>query len=53
MSRSVLLVLDPRMVVARVRALDAYGRHPAVTAEDGTSVSPPVSPAAGREGACR
>ncbi|WP_232839053.1 hypothetical protein [Streptomyces triticisoli] len=49
MSRCVLSALDPRMVAAPVRALDRHGWHPAVTAEDGVSVSPPVPPAADRE----
>jgi putative nucleotidyltransferase with HDIG domain len=40
---------DPRMVTALARALDRHGWHPAVTAEDGVSVSPPVPPAADRE----
>ncbi|MFF4141050.1 HD-GYP domain-containing protein [Streptomyces sp. NPDC001698] len=33
---------DPRMVTALVRALDRYGWHPAVTAQDGTPVAPPA-----------
>lgn len=44
---------DPRMVAALVRALDRHGWHPAVTAEDGASVPPPVSPAPGCEEARR
>lgn len=48
---------DPRMVAALARALDRYGWHPAVTAEDGASAaapsSPPLSSASGREEARR
>jgi putative nucleotidyltransferase with HDIG domain len=44
---------DPRMVTALARALDRHGWHPAVTAEDGAFVPPPVPPAADREEARR
>ncbi|MFE9170439.1 HD-GYP domain-containing protein [Streptomyces kebangsaanensis] len=44
---------DPRMVTALARALDRHGWHPAVTAEDGAPLPPPVPPAADREEARR
>ncbi|WNM30138.1 HD-GYP domain-containing protein [Streptomyces sp. Li-HN-5-11] len=44
---------DPRMVTALTRALDRYGWHPAVTAQDGTSLVPPAPPAPDRQEARR